>query len=557
MNFARKYHILIVPALAFLFLFGCWEVLSRMYHNLQFVLPPPSGIVSCLWERRDRFLFHTLATLKEMGGGFLIAFLIAFPMAWLMTLYASSRVVLQPIFVVIQCIPMFTLAPIMVLWFDWSYTAIVIPIALMIFFPLTMNIYHGLRSTPQHLVDYFRVNEATVWQLFAKLQLPWALPNIFAGIRISTAIAGIGAVAGEWAGAQSGLGLLMLESRRAADLEMTFGALFCLTIVSMSLYVSMILLEKRVLMRRAIGVSFRPVAAVASLVFLALLLFGCQQIDSPKKEVRLILDWLPNPNHVPLYVGLERGFFEKQGIPLVIKKIHDPGDAVAYLTSGQTEVAVGYVPHTIRAMERGAKVVPIAILVKQSLNCILFRKDSGIEKPQDLSGKVIGYSIDGFESGYCQTVLKLNGVVPKRRENVSFDLVSTLGSKKVDAIFGAYWNIETEQLRAHNIETGYFDVKSLGTPAHYELIVVAGCEVSLDFVESFQRAMQESIDYSRQNPEEAFDAYLRANPDKREKTSCWERAAWLNTLPALADSQQIDPTLWAETRQWLETHKLL
>ncbi|MFQ5729593.1 MAG: ABC transporter permease, partial [Waddliaceae bacterium] len=273
MKFVEKNQIFIVPFLAFLCIFGCWEVFSRIYKDLLFVLPSPSNILFCIWERKDRFLFHTLVTLNEMAGGFLVAFLLAFPLAWIMTLWTASRIVLQPIFVVIQCIPMFTLAPIMILWFDWSYTAIVIPMALMIFFPLTMNIYQGLRSTPKHLVDYFRINEATTWQLFVKLQLPWALPNIFSGIRISTAIAGIGAVAGEWAGAQAGLGLLMLESRRAADLEVTFGALFCLTFLSMFLYIIMILLEKRVITRRPAGFRYGQIATTASIILLGVFLF--------------------------------------------------------------------------------------------------------------------------------------------------------------------------------------------------------------------------------------------------------------------------------------------
>ena len=124
---------------------------------------------------------------------------------------------------------MFALAPLMVFWFGWSYKAIVIPTALMLFFPLTMSIYHGFLSIPRDLLDYFTLHQATPWQLFSKLELPWALPHIIAGLRITVAIAGMGAVAGEWAGGQAGLGLLMLESRRGVDLEMTFAALFCLT----------------------------------------------------------------------------------------------------------------------------------------------------------------------------------------------------------------------------------------------------------------------------------------------------------------------------------------
>ncbi len=489
-----------------------------------------------------------------------MAFLIAFPSAWLMTLCVASRMVLQPIFVLIQCVPMFALAPIMILWFDWSFAAIVFPTALMIFFPLTMNIYQGLRSTPQHLVDYFKMNGASVWQMFFKLQLPWALPYIFAGIRISAAFAGIGAVAGEWAGAQAGLGLLMIESRRATDLEMTFGALFCLTFVSMGLYVLAVLLEKRVTTRRPIRFRFSKMAKAHVAILFGLTLLGCLQSDSNKKEVRIILDWLPNPNHVPLYVGVEKGIFKKHGIDLVIKKTQDPGDTIPFLTSGQTDLAVSYTIYTMHANAQNASVEPVGILIKEPLNSFLYRKEIGIEKSSDLNHKKIGYCVDGFETRYLDTVLKMNQITNAKKKNVSFDLVSTLGTKKVDAIFGAYWNIEGAHLRSLGVDTDYFPLAELGVPNHYELIIIArenSPQTAPEFVTPFQSALQESIDYSREHPDEAFEVYLQANPDKREKTCDWERKAWQETLPALADTQTIDPQLWEDFHNWLIANGLL
>lgn len=239
----------------YLFLLFVWEGYSTTNQDMHFILPAPSHILTRLIEYSDRFFYHTMVTLSEMGGGFLLAFVVAFPLAWAMYLWNTARLFLQPVFVVIQCLPMFTLAPIMIIWFDWSYTAILVPTALMIFFPLTMNIYQGLRSVPKELIDYFHLYEASSWQLFVKLQLPWAVPHICSGIRISAAIAGVGAVAGEWAGAQSGLGVLMLESRRGADLEGTFAALFCLTILSLTLYCLSLLIEKIALSPRSLRIS--------------------------------------------------------------------------------------------------------------------------------------------------------------------------------------------------------------------------------------------------------------------------------------------------------------
>jgi NitT/TauT family transport system substrate-binding protein len=239
----------LLPLLAFGVLVILWEFTSNQWGNHRLVLPSPSSILGRIIQTPERFLFHTKVTFFEMIGGFVFAFLVAFPLAWMMDQWESARDILQPLFVIVQCIPMFALAPIMVIWFGWSYAAIVVPTTLMIFFPLTMNIYQGFRSTPDYLKDYFRVHQATQTQLLFKLQLPWAKSHIFAGFRIAAAIAGIGAVAGEWAGAQAGLGLLMIESRRATDLETTFGALFCLATMSLSLYGLITLLEKKVFTR--------------------------------------------------------------------------------------------------------------------------------------------------------------------------------------------------------------------------------------------------------------------------------------------------------------------
>ena len=245
--------------LGFILLFGSWELACYFLPHFQFILPAPSAIFTALTTWYPRFLFHSFVTLKEMAGGFLLATTVAFPLAWVMHRFYGARTLLQPLFIVIQCLPMFALAPIMVTWFGWGFTAIVIPTALMIFFPLTLNIYQGLRATPKELLNFFAINGASRRQTFFKLQLPWAIPYIFAGFRISSAIAGIGAIAGEWAGAQNGLGILMLESRRNLDLEITFGALACLTIMSTSLYGVILFFEKLCTAPRKMLLPFKKV----------------------------------------------------------------------------------------------------------------------------------------------------------------------------------------------------------------------------------------------------------------------------------------------------------
>ncbi len=547
------------PLIAVLLIFLFWELSAHIYQNQILILPAPSAIILRIFLNLDRFLFHAGTTFFEMIAGFLLAFFVSFPLGFFMSLKKNARIVLQPIFVFIQCVPMFALAPIMVIWFGWSYVSIIIPTALMIFFPLTMNIYQGLRSTPQEMLDYFKVNQATSFQIFYKLQLPFALPQIFAGFKIAAATAGIGACAGEFAGAKSGLGILMLESRRATDLETTFGALFCLSFMSMAFYLLILMVEKMMIKKRPLP---KKIMCLLIMAF-TLNLTGCSK-EEPSfhatKETKLLLDWLPNPNHVPLYVGVQKGIFKKYGIDLEIQKIPDPSDAIPYVIAGKADLALFYMPDTLRAIEAKNPLKPIGILFKQPLNAIIYRDLEGINEPSDLNGKTIGYCVDGSSTAVLDYILKKNQIVPNEKQNVTFDLVTTLCKNQVDAIYGAYWNIECEHMRFLGQNTKHFDLLSLGYPNYYELIVVSRLdhyEKKPEFEANFQKALQESIDYSKANQEEAFDIYISQNEDKSPKTVAWEKESWKRTYPLLAKDQNFEPEVTENLRNWLIENKLI
>jgi NitT/TauT family transport system substrate-binding protein len=514
---------------------------------------------------RNSFWRHTSITLKEMCAGFSLALAFAFPLAWAMMRFRSSRSLLQPLFIVIQCIPMFTLAPIMVFWFGWSYTAIVIPTALMILFPLTLNIYQGLRSTPEDLLEFFQTNQATAWQIFFKLRLPWAIPHIFAGFRISSAIAGVSAVAGEWAGAQQGLGILMLESRRNTDLEITFGALICLTGISTLLYGFILYCEKISLPPRHWKFPFKKLAkqkvkkgnkrfalTLFLLCCLSGLLFGCRSGEE-KKKTRLLLDWLPNPNHVPIYVGLEKGYFREEGIDLSIQKMHEGGEGISYLVSGKADLLINHMPGTLKACARGAKLKMVALLIKEPLRGLIYRADLSIDKMSDLSGKVFGYCIGVPDLAFLNFLLEQGHIHPKKMKNVSVDLVFAMGTGSVDFIYGGFWNIEPAQLRALGVETKTFKIQDLGFPHYYEMILLANAnsqQATPEFVAHLQRAVQKSLNFCKAYPEEAFACFLLHNPDRLQKTIAWQREAWALTFPLLADDQAIDAEIIKDFYAW-------
>jgi NitT/TauT family transport system substrate-binding protein len=509
------------------FLLLTWELSSRLLPSLHFVMPAPSEIVAEIGSRPGRFAHHSWCTVREILGALALGVTAAFPLAWLMLAWKGARVTVQPLMVLLQAVPMFALAPIMVLWFGWSYFAIVVPTALMVLFPVTVSIYQGLRSTPAALIDLFRSYGAPSWRIFFQAQLPWSLPHILSGLRIAGGIAALGAVAGEWAGAQEGLGIFMLESRRSADLVSTFGALFCLVAISLTLY-------------GLIAAVHRWRRVMPLLTCLALLMTGCSsQHDRPLK---LLLDWFPNPNHIPLYVAIERGFFAEEGLQVELLKLRDPADTIPYLTSRQCDLAIYYMPYTLKAMSHGAKVRVAGFLFQETLESVIVRADRETKR--------IGYSLAGIHrSAVLEKLHSIESV------NVSYDVIGSLAAGHVDATTGGYWNIEGAQLTSMGIPWMRLTLDQFGVPPYDELVVLARPE--FDRCDPFKQALQKAIDWSVSHPDEAFAIYAQANPDKSFKTLAWERQAWLLTYPHLTQSQQLDRAKWQRYAEWLQERKLV
>ncbi|MBS0656287.1 MAG: ABC transporter substrate-binding protein [Verrucomicrobia bacterium] len=536
-------------SLVFLVLFSLWEYVSRSFTGLSILLPPPTGIIEAFIQRFDRLMFHAGTTIQEMVGALLLGCAVSFPLAWAMRQWQTVGTCVQGLFVVLQCLPSFTLAPLMLLWFGWSYTAIVVPTALMVVFPLTLGIYRGLAAAPEHIVEYFLIHGATPKQIFFKLQLPYALPSFFSGMRIALAISGIGALAGEWAGAQSGLGVLIFETREEMDLEMTFAALACVVGMSLLLY--------------AIGISFekhchrlyRFVTSLKQLGLLALLLpcVGCQQKPATE-SVRLVLDWSPNPSHVPLYAGHALGFFAQEGIPIQIVKPNSV-DPLQLVGSGQAELAISYMPRTLRAIANGHQFSIVGKIVDRPLNGFLCLERSGIDEVADLQGRLVGFSASGFSASTLDVLLRQMAIRVEKR-NVGLDIIGCLVTKKIDVVYGVFKNIEPAHLQSLGYKTCFFSVTDFGMPDYDELVIV-GSALPEETAIKLRRALGRSIDFCRGNPEKAFALYIAQLPDKGPKTVEWERKSWEETVGLLASTQELSVEKIERLCQWLKEKGLI
>lgn len=291
----------------------------------------------------------------------------------------------------------------------------------------------------------------------------------------------------------------------------------------------------------------------------ALILVLCAGCSKHQEKTRLLLDWWPNPNHVAIFAGKEKGIFAKHGIDLDIVSLQDPPDAITYLSSGQADIGVYYFPQTMRAFSEKQGVHIIGKLTEGALNSFMCRADKEIHSIEDFNGKVLGAFADGVTEAYCKTLAKSKGIAFSEMKHVQFDVAAALYADTIDVISGVCWNIEPDQLLTSGVKTRTFQLKELGVPDYPELIFAGSksfCYDKPEQVMAFRRAMQEAIDYCRSHPDDAFSLYLAANPDKSQTTVEWETRAWQKTLPILATSQQLDRNSAETFQQWMLETKL-
>lgn len=241
MRLFYKYVLPILISLAILFI---WEVTVFLREIPRFILPAPSKILVTLFVERSQLLHHSWVTLQEMLYGFLLAIGIGIPLGILMFEFPVLERAFYPYVIGSQTVPVFAIAPLLIVWFGFGIASKVIMAAIIVFFAIVLTTLQGLKSTDPDIIDLFRIHRATRWQILWKVRLPDALPFIFSGAKIGIAISTIGAVIGEWVGAEAGLGFLMLYANSRLQVSLVFAAILCLTVLGLVLFAFMTLLEK-------------------------------------------------------------------------------------------------------------------------------------------------------------------------------------------------------------------------------------------------------------------------------------------------------------------------
>lgn len=261
-----------------------------------------------------------------------------------------------------------------------------------------------------------------------------------------------------------------------------------------------------------------------------ILCVGSVHVTWASDKVVVVLDWFINPDHGPLYVALEKGFFSAKGLDVEFHAPSNPNDPPKFAAAKKADIAVSYQPQHHVHVEQGLPLVRFATLIATPLNTLVVLADSDIEDIGDLKGKTIGYSISGFESVLLKVMLAQKGLSLNdvKMVNVNFSLSPSLFSKTTDAVIGAYRNFELNQMDIEGRPGRAFFVEEYGIPPYDELILVTHRDhVKSPKLRKFVDAMEAGVQFLVNHPEESWELFIRGRKDLNNKLN---RLAWKDTL---------------------------
>jgi putative hydroxymethylpyrimidine transport system permease protein len=227
-----------------IFVVALWETICRVSDVPVFILPSPALIVYTAVSQAPLLCSHTAVTAIEILVGILVALSVALPLATVMFARPAVEHALAPFLVASQAVPVFALAPLLVVWLGYGIAGKVLMAALIIFFPITINLLEGFKSCSSEYRMLFNLMGAGFWKRMRHLHWPWALPYFFAGLKVGVSIAPIGAVIGEWVGAQKGLGFLMIQANARLRVDLVFASILWLSAMGLAMWLAVGALER-------------------------------------------------------------------------------------------------------------------------------------------------------------------------------------------------------------------------------------------------------------------------------------------------------------------------
>jgi len=245
----------------------------------------------------------------------------------------------------------------------------------------------------------------------------------------------------------------------------------------------------------------------------------------------VILDWFVNPDHGPIIIAQENGYFSEAGLDVEIIAPADPSDPPKMVAAGKADLAVSYQPQLHMQTAEGMPLVRVGTLVGTPLNCLLVLKDGPIKKISNLKGKKVGFSVAGVDEAVLKQMLSHNGLKMNDVSlvNVNWSLSPSLMSKQVDAVIGAFRNFELNQMEIEGVPGQCFYPEQEGLPAYDELIYVANPDkMDRDRVKRFLMATEKAVQFIVNEPKQSWKIFSETSKVLQNELNA---KAWVDTLP--------------------------
>ena len=283
-----------------------------------------------------------------------------------------------------------------------------------------------------------------------------------------------------------------------------------------------------------------------------------------QQRLTVLLDWLPNADHAPLYAAQASGAFRRAGLDVRIQTPSDATSPLKLLAARRVDLAITYEPELLLARDKGQKLVGVGALVQRPLSSLISLKGK-VKTPRDLDGKTVGVTGLPSDEAALRAILAHAGLDRGRVKSVEvgFNLVPSLLSKKgVDAVLGAYWNVEAVELARQHRDPSVIRIDEAGVPTYNELVFAARQDYlgeQGEVVRRFMQALARGAEDMRRDPEMAADALVAANKDLDRDT---ELAQVRTTLPVFFPAAGkpfgwMDPVQWNRYGDWLYDSKLV
>lgn len=286
------------------------------------------------------------------------------------------------------------------------------------------------------------------------------------------------------------------------------------------------------------------------------------------REMDVVLDWYPNALHAFLYVAMEKGYYEEEGLKVNIRFPSNANDAISLVAAGKADIGLYYQQDVIQA--RANQKVPvksIGAVVQGPLNIVLSLKEKNITSPRDLVGKTVGYAGTELSEALIRSIMADVGADygDVTMIDVGFDLMSSMTTGSVDATIGCLVNHEVPQMEEEGFAVNWFDLDDYGVPTYYEGIFLAGddaIENSGETLSAFLRASARGFADMKADPEEALQILLaNQNEENFPLSETVERSSMAALLPMMETAEAAflsqSDACWQENIDWMLSQGLI